>query len=159
MIIPEKFYQEIISVMPIPCVDLLVVDKTGKILLLKRKNEPEKGKWWFPGGRVHFGETRQAADIRKLKEECGLVAENVTEVGTYDVILDMPNMKGQSHGITTLFFAHVATDSPIVLDAQSLEADWQTLEAWMKERLHSFIRNNLAKTHRKDDKQCPRAIK
>lgn len=37
-----------------------------------RENQPEQGKWWFPGGRIHFGESRLDAARRKVKEECGL---------------------------------------------------------------------------------------
>ena len=152
MIIPEQLYKKIIKVMPVPCVDLLITNTQGKVLLVKRKNEPAKGQWWFPGGRVYFGETRQAAAIRKLKEECGLVAEDVTEIGTYDVILDIPNMKGLSHGITTLFSVDVGENPPLVLDPQNLEAEWRTSKDWLQETLHFFISRNLTKSHSKDDK-------
>ena len=143
MLIPDQLYHKILEVMPIPCVDLLVTDKQGKVLLLKRKNEPAKGQWWFPGGRVYFGETRRAAAIRKLKEECGLVGETVIEIGTYEVILDMPAMKGRSHGITTLFYIQIQKDERLTLDHHSEEGKWLKVVEWQRKKLHSFILTSL----------------
>lgn len=92
--------------MPIPCVDLLVLDSGGNVLLLKRSNAPAKGQWWFPGGRVHLGEARAAAALRKLREECGLdtIAAAPEEILTADLIL--PHGQGcTSHTITTVFIS------------------------------------------------------
>lgn len=47
--IPETLFKKIISVIPIACVDLVVVNPEKDILMVNRKNEPEKGEWWFPG--------------------------------------------------------------------------------------------------------------
>lgn len=52
MFIPENDYKKILSTMPILCVDLIIFFD-GKCLLLKKKNEPAKGQYWFPGGRVY----------------------------------------------------------------------------------------------------------
>ena len=93
MIIDKNLYQKIVQIMPIPSVDLIVVDDQQRVLLAKRKNEPGKGFWWFPGGRVHFLETREQASVRKLREECGLGVEQILEVGTYDVIVERFSMK------------------------------------------------------------------
>jgi len=62
---------------PIPalCSDAIILCD-GKILLIKRKEEPFKGKWAFPGG--HFNEYESARDccIRETKEETGLDIED-----------------------------------------------------------------------------------
>lgn len=143
MHIPENIYKQIVRLMPISCVDLLVQDEDGRILLIKRANEPAKGQWWFPGGRIHFLETREQAAKRKLKEECGLEALQVQEMGTYDVILDMPDDTNQSHGITTLFNITVMKQGDVVLDAQSLAYEWRTREKWFSTPLHPFIIENI----------------
>jgi ADP-ribose pyrophosphatase len=47
----------------------------GKLLLVKRGVDPDKGKWSIPGGAVELGERMREAVIREVKEECGLDVE------------------------------------------------------------------------------------
>jgi colanic acid biosynthesis protein WcaH len=143
MHIPENIYAQIVHLMPIPCVDLLVEDLEGRILLIKRANDPAKGQWWFPGGRVHYLETRMQAAERKLKEECGLEAFQIKEMGTYDVILDMPGDEKQRHGITTIFHIRIKEFQDVILDAQSLTAERHFRDEWLKMNLHQFVRENI----------------
>jgi colanic acid biosynthesis protein WcaH len=144
MIIPDDLYRRILPVLPIPCVDLLVVDRGGRVLLVKRRNEPAKGLWWIPGGRVHFGELRAAAALRKLQEECGLRAAGAPlELSTEDLIL--PNGQGgDSHVIATVYRIDVDAGTPVVLDAQSEAAEWRTVAQWAGLDLHPYIRKLLA---------------
>ena len=53
--IPSKLYKRFVENMPLCCLDLIVVNNK-KFILIKRKFNPAKDKWWFPGGRVFFGE-------------------------------------------------------------------------------------------------------
>ena len=52
MFIPEKKYREIVQVIPILCIDALIINNKNEYLLLKRLNEPLKNVFWVPGGRV-----------------------------------------------------------------------------------------------------------
>lgn len=53
---------------PIVGIGVVIVSE-GKIVLLKRGNEPSKGKWTIPGGLVELGESIEEAVIREAKEE------------------------------------------------------------------------------------------
>jgi len=53
-----------------------VIIKEKKIALIKRGNEPSKGKWTIPGGLVELSESPEQAVIRETKEEAGLDVEN-----------------------------------------------------------------------------------
>lgn len=52
-----------------------VVIREGQILMIKRSNEPNKGKWSIPGGRVELGETVYEAAQREVFEECNIEIE------------------------------------------------------------------------------------
>ena len=143
MIIPEAIYSQIVRMMPVPCVDIIVEDERGRVLLIKRADEPAKGQWWFPGGRVHYLETRAQAVVRKMREECGLDPSSLTELGTYDVILDMARDATPRHGITTLFRVIIESQNDLTLDIHSFDADWRPPEEWLSEGLHLFVRESL----------------
>jgi 8-oxo-dGTP diphosphatase len=62
---------ERVPVVLVVCVAL--VDADGRVLLAQRpEGKPMAGLWEFPGGKVHEGETPEAALIRELKEELGI---------------------------------------------------------------------------------------
>jgi mutator protein MutT len=57
-----------------------VIVQDGRVLLVKRKHEPLKGRWSLPGGAVEIGETLEHCLVREMVEETGL------EVGVGPVI-------------------------------------------------------------------------
>lgn len=63
-------------------VDALILED-GKIMLIKRGREPDKGKWALPGGFVDEGETAEEACVREAREETGLEIEVGKIVGVF----------------------------------------------------------------------------
>jgi 8-oxo-dGTP diphosphatase len=57
----------------IGCVGAVIQDGAGRLLLIKRGHEPGKGLWSIPGGRIEPGESDEAALVREVREETGLV--------------------------------------------------------------------------------------
>ncbi|MBW1892207.1 MAG: NUDIX hydrolase [Deltaproteobacteria bacterium] len=57
---------------PVPATCIIVADKNGKILLVKRSVEPKEGFWCLPGGFMELDETPEQGALRELKEETGL---------------------------------------------------------------------------------------
>jgi 8-oxo-dGTP diphosphatase len=57
------------------CVGALAYDDRGRLLLVQRANEPGRGLWSVPGGRVEPGEDDATAVAREMLEETGLVIE------------------------------------------------------------------------------------
>ncbi len=57
-----------------------------KILLVKRGQNPGKGLWSLPGGKIEFGETAKAAAAREVLEETGIAASIGQLAGLYEII-------------------------------------------------------------------------
>ncbi len=55
-----------------PSVGAVVRDDAGRLLLVRRANDPGAGRWSLPGGRVEPGETDHDAVEREVAEETGL---------------------------------------------------------------------------------------
>lgn len=72
--IPNNVYYDFIKYMPIVCVDICI-KYVNQVLLIKRKDEPAKGQWWIPGGRLLKGEKLQDCAKRKAIEEVGLTCQ------------------------------------------------------------------------------------
>lgn len=68
----------------IDCVGGIVVDADGRLLLVRRGQEPAKGRWSVPGGRVEAGESDAEATARELLEETALVVEVGDLAGTVE---------------------------------------------------------------------------
>ncbi len=66
----------------------VVVLEGGKILLVQRNMNPERGKWSLPAGFVDHGEDPAAVAVRETLEETGL---EVTVTGLVDVYYNPPD--------------------------------------------------------------------
>jgi ADP-ribose pyrophosphatase YjhB (NUDIX family)/glycine cleavage system H lipoate-binding protein len=57
---------------PLPVAAAVVLNERHEVLLIKRKNEPQRGMWCLPIGFAETGESIAAAALRELREETGL---------------------------------------------------------------------------------------
>lgn len=123
MMIPPEQYARMIEHLPILCVDIVIRNSGGEILLIKRENEPLKGEWWVVGGRVHKGETLEQAAIRKAKEEVGLQVNNLQFIGYYEDAFETNpfGLATPLHSVSVVFTAVVNDGKTIRLDDQSSE--------------------------------------
>ncbi|MBY6034095.1 NUDIX hydrolase [Marinobacter daepoensis] len=53
---------------------IAVLFRNEEVLLVRRANPPDVGRWGFPGGKMELGETVKAAAVRELYEETGVRA-------------------------------------------------------------------------------------
>ncbi|MFH1463299.1 MAG: NUDIX hydrolase [Pseudomonadota bacterium] len=122
---------------PFPTVDV-VVECSGGIVLVRRKNEPVG--WALPGGFVDAGERVEAAAVREIQEETGLTVALETLLYVYSD----PSRDPRFHTMTVVFvgqatgtpsgaddaaearvFALDALPSPIVFDHTQIIADYR----------------------------------
>jgi colanic acid biosynthesis protein WcaH len=124
--IPKEEYKRIIDELPILCVDIAAQNERGEYLLVKRANPPKKDHWWVIGGRVLKGETLAGAAARKLKEEVGVTATELTPIGYMELPVDDNPFGGPAnyHAVSVVFRATLADSENIALDSQSSDWKW-----------------------------------
>lgn len=71
---------------PLPSVGA-VVCHGDKVLLVRRGQEPSRGKWSIPGGVMELGETVRETARREVMEECGVEIEAGEVVEVRDAIV------------------------------------------------------------------------
>ena len=85
-----------------------VIEREGRILIAQRRNVGHHPlKWEFPGGKVEPGEAPQAALIRELGEELGILARIDRELMRYEF-----QYSGRSR-ILLIFYRVVDFDGPL----------------------------------------------
>ncbi len=67
---------------PVPGVGLLI-ERVGKILLVRRGSSVRQGRWALPSGYIEADESVEEAAVREALEETGLKIELVEMVGVY----------------------------------------------------------------------------
>lgn len=63
---------QVVRLAPLVSIDLIIEDSHGRILLGMRTNEPARGYWFVPGGRILKNERITQAFERVVKNELGL---------------------------------------------------------------------------------------
>lgn len=75
--------------MPAVTVDAVIFRKTecsSEVLLIRRLNEPFKGQWAIPGGFININEELDAAVVRELQEETGIVHHALKQLFTVGTV-------------------------------------------------------------------------
>lgn len=103
--IPQKLYNDILSNMPIACVDIAIV-AYGSVLLVMRNDPPAKGQWWVPGGRVLKGEMMTETAARKAREEVGIACHVGPIIHTAETIFPDGPFEIPVHSINSCFFLY-----------------------------------------------------
>ena len=112
---------------PLLTVDCVVFDRADRLLLIRRKHPPFKGKYALPGGFVDVGETVEAAALRELKEETGLDGKIVKLIGVYSD----PKRDPRGHTVSAAFLVRTRSTKALAGDDASAAvfvADWRGLK-------------------------------
>ncbi len=95
-----------------------LIAEDGRVLLQKRQLDRQMGGLWeFPGGKIEFGETPEAALTRELDEELGIV---VTVADLKPCTFASAEL-GSKHLLLLLYVCHVWEGIPAALDAEELK--------------------------------------
>jgi 8-oxo-dGTP diphosphatase len=96
-----------------------------RLLLVKRKNEPFKGRWAIPGGFIEMDEELEDAVARELAEETGLTGVSLEQMRTYGSLGRDPRGR-----LITVVFMGVVDRKRAKAEAgdDAAEAEWFDIE-------------------------------
>lgn len=110
---------------PIPAT-IAVVVRGRDVLLVRRANPPDAGRWGFPGGKIERGEPLAQAALRELREETGVRAEPLRAFGAVDVLDHAASGDLRHHFILIAVLCRWTAGEPVAGD-DALEARWVDL--------------------------------
>ena len=109
--------------------DCVICDPGGRVLLIRRKNEPFRGSYALPGGFVDIGETVEAACRREVLEEAGIEIGDLGLVGVYSD----PRRDPRGHTVSIAYLALLPSAVPPRAGSDAEAAEW--VEDWRKLKL------------------------
>jgi len=102
---------------------LTIVKNTLKVLLLKRVNEPFRGRWAIPGGFIRLSENLDDAALRVLKEKTNVQNIYLEQLYTFGDPLRYPNTRV----ITCAYFALLRAED---IDIKNMDESQVAEIAW-----------------------------
>ena len=139
--VPKPFLNKVKNFFPLLAI-MVVIDFGNKTLLVKRAEEPMKGKWWLPGSRVFKLEAGEAAARRVAKQEVGLDCTVVRFLCNVRETCKVPAFKDGWVDFLTMTYLVKPLDKrqPIKLDATSTDYKFITK---IEKTLHENVKKPL----------------
>ena len=97
-----------------------VVERGGRVLLIKRGNQPGYGQWSMPGGYVDRGEVVEEAAAREVWEETGLRVEINGLIGLFSE---------REHPVIVAAFAAREAGGELAAGEEALDIGFFSLDA------------------------------
>ncbi len=124
---------ELVRLGPLISIDLIPRGPDGKILTGLRNNEPARGSWFVPGGRINKGESLDRAFRRIARGELGLSLErsDATALGVFEHFYTRnfagtPNVG--THYVVLAYLVELSEEHRVRRDSQHQELRWFTPE-------------------------------
>ena len=111
------------SVPPPIAAVIAVVVKGDNVLLVRRANPPDAGRWGFPGGKIEAGEPILQAAERELHEETGVVAKAQQVFTAVDAFDRDESQELRRHYVLIAVSCTWVSGQPVAGD-DALEARW-----------------------------------
>lgn len=142
----EQQFAQIVRNTPLVSIDLVIRDSDGDILLGLRTNEPAKGFYFVPGGRIRKNETIEAAFTRILELETGFSVgfKQANFLGVYQHMYPVNRLGLDGYGTHYVVLAY-----EILLERRCLVKmdDQHACHKWMKRSelkvasdVHDFVK-------------------
>lgn len=126
--IAQDLYNEIVSRLPITCVDVFVYNPLmQKYFTLVRTAAPPRYMRWIPGGRLLKGETFFEGAMRKCEEDAFLKIEPLDILDVYATYFPDSEWQSSTHTINVVVLA-VTKQEELNINGPHADAKWVELE-------------------------------
>jgi 8-oxo-dGTP diphosphatase len=122
---------------PLIGVGAVIVDGQGRVLLVKRGNEPRKGHWSIPGGLIEIGETMADATRREVLEETGLAVTPEAIVEVVERIFPEEN-RIRYHYVIVDYWASLTGESTAKAGSDAADLAWAEPTAWQQSNAYEL---------------------
>lgn len=103
-----------------------ISDDTGRLLLVRRRRQPEAACWGLPGGKVDAMEKLEDAVIRELREELGIA---IRPQGILSVSDQIGRQRGD-HWVSIVYLAVIKSGVPEIREPDALsQVGWFAIDA------------------------------
>jgi colanic acid biosynthesis protein WcaH len=146
----DEEFLAIVRTTPLVSIDLVARNPQGEVLVGLRANEPAKGFWFVPGGRIHKGERVEDAFARIVRREmgCAIPFADARFLGVFQHFYDT-NFAEQP-GIATHYVSlghaiELTSGVEIRGDAQHEELKWFSVDrALADDRVHAYAKELIS---------------
>jgi len=138
----HKELAEVVRLALLVSIDLVIENEKGQILVGMRENEPAKGTWFVPGGRILKGERISQALERIIKAELGLdIPYSRSEfLGVYEHLYPTNFSQQGDFGTHYIVLTHklkLNKEQTIISDDQHSQLTWFSKEEVLQnEKVH-----------------------
>jgi len=115
---------------PLVGVGALIVE-SGKVLLVRRAQEPMKDRWSIPGGLLELGESLHDGVRREVREETGLEVEPVDLIEILDRIYREQG-RVRYHYVIVDYLCRI-TGGSLQAASDAAEVHWATRSEWISD--------------------------
>lgn len=121
-----------------------VVIGEGGVVLIRRGNQPRRGEWSIPGGKLEVGETLADGVRRELREETGLEVEVAGLIEAFERVYRDPDGRVRFHYVILDYLCRASSAQPKA-GGDALEAVWVAEEELDRYELEENVLRVLRK--------------
>jgi ADP-ribose pyrophosphatase YjhB (NUDIX family) len=99
------------------------IHREGKVLLIKRKFDPNRGRWSLPGGLLEVGEEPMEGARREVREELGLEVEVERLLQVANEVIEDEKGRVRFHFVL-IDYLMTPVSEKITLNDESEEFSW-----------------------------------
>ena len=146
-------FEHIVRNAPLCSIDFVIRDPGGAVLLGARRNEPAKGFYFVPGGRIRKDERLAEAFSRLIEAETSISTKisQARYLGVYEHFYPINTFEKAgfgTHYICHAYAIHLPTRPQAVGDQQHAEFHWASPTEQRTLRIHPYTAAYLAEATR-----------